>query len=340
MTPPAPAPGAPCLVTGAGGFVGVNLCRVLAGSGASSPGAAAPEVHGTVRPGGRSWRLAALESAARVHPVDLRDASAVRRLVREVRPRFVFHAAAHPAYRDGTLAERVLDDVLALAHLVDALAEAPLERLVVVGSSLAYGPGEAAHREDDPLRPASLRGALRAATSVLALGAARAGGLPVVELRVFSVYGPWEPLHRLVPRAIRAALAGEELALTAPDVHRGPRRDLVFVDDVAEACLRAATAPGVCGRAINVGTGREVANDEVVRAVERAVGRAIVTRPGAYPRHGTDAEHWRADVSRAAELLGWRPRHSLAEGLAVTVDWLREGLRAGGEAWLREGERR
>ncbi len=330
-----PVAGARCLVTGAAGFVGVNLCRVL-----SASGTAPAEVHGTVRPGGRTWRLGALEASARVHPVDLREPAAVRRLIREVRPRFVFHAAACSAYGGASLGDCALDGVAALAHLLDALAEAPAERVVVVGSSLAYGPGERAHREDDALRPASLRGAGRAAASVFALGAARGGGFPVVELRLFSVYGPWEPLHRLIPRALRAALDGEELPLTVPGPDGGPRRDLVFVDDVAEACLRAATAPGVDGLAINVGSGRETSNEEVVRAVERVTGRAIRTRPGRYPRHGTDAEHWLADVSRAGELLGWRPRRSLAEGLAVTADWLGEAARASGAAWLREGERR
>ncbi len=334
VTPPSPPPGTRCLVTGAAGFVGVNLCRALEGA------------HGVVRPGGREWRLPALPASARVHPVDLRDAEAVRRLFQEVRPRVVFHAAAHSAYDGASLGERARDDLLALAHLLDALiaaretTESPVERVVVLGSSLAYGPSARPHREDDRLRPASARGALRAAASDLALGAARAARLPIVELRLFSVYGPWEPLYRLVPRAIRAALTGEELPLTAPDAEGGPRRDPVFVADVVEACLRAATAPGIDGRAINVGSGSEVTNEEMVRAVERAVGRPVRARPGAYPHHGTDTAHWRADVSRAAELLGWRPRHALAEGLAVTVEWMREGLRTGGEEWLREGERR
>lgn len=308
------------LVTGAGGFVGVNLCRALAAAGAT--------VHGTVRPGGSTWRLPALTplaDAGRLHPVDLADASAVGRLLADAAPSVVFHAAVRSAYdREAELRQVVSDGVLAVATLLDALPGSPVRRLVLLGSSLVYDPGGAPYREDHPIRPTTLRGASKAAASLLALQRSRERSLPVTELRLFSVYGPWEPLHRLVPRTIRAALRGEELPLTAP----GLRRDPVFVDDVARACLAAATAPGVEGAAINVGSGREVANEEIVRAVEEAVGRPVHVRPGDYPAHRSDRAHWRADISRARDLLGWTPGHSLREGIAATVPWVEEQLAA------------
>ena len=298
------------LVTGAAGFVGVNVCRALAAAGA--------EPVGLVRPAGTRWRLPALGDAAEVVEVDLRDFDGLRRTVTRRPPEIVVHAAARSPYdRDAPLRTVVADDLLGLAHLLDVLAHLPCERLILLGSSLEYGPSEAPHREDDPLRPASRRGVVRAAATLLAHQAGREQELETVALRLFSVYGPWEPPHRLIPRAIRAALAGDELPLTPP----GLRRDPVFVDDVAEACLRAATAPGLAGETINVGSGRQVTNEEIVAAVGRATGRPIATRPGAYPPHGTDRTCWVADVARARELLAWRARHTLGEGLARTVAW-------------------
>lgn len=301
--------------------MGVNLCRGLAAAGV--------EVHGTVRPGGSAWRLPALSEAATVHAVDLAEAGSVRRLMAAVEPELVFHAAARSAYdREASLGATVADTVLALVHLLDAAAEAPLRRLVLLGSSLVYDPEGAPYREDHPLRPTTRRGAAKAAASLLALQHAREHRAPLVELRLFSVYGPWEPLHRLVPRALRAALLGEELPLTGP----GLRRDFVFVDDVVEACLGAARGgPELDGRAINVGSGREVANEELVRAVEEVTGRPVRTRPGAHPGHASDRAHWSADIGLARELLGWEPRRSLREGLARTVPWVEERL-AQGEA--------
>jgi nucleoside-diphosphate-sugar epimerase len=144
-------------------------------------------------------------------------------------------------------------------------------------------------------------------------------------VRLFSVYGPWEARHRLVPQAIRAALTGEELPLTGPEL----RRDFVFVDDVVDACLRAASVDAALGEAINIGTGVETANEELVAEVERVIGKEVRTRIGAYSARETDSAHWRADISKAKRLLGWEPRYTLAAGLARTAAWM-ESLPGGG----------
>ncbi len=301
------------LVTGAGGFVGANLCAALVSAG--------HETHAVLRPAGGRWRMPAIPSQAALHEVELTDYDAVRDLVNRVRPGVVFHAAAGSAYAGHPLRRIVADDVLVAAHLFDAVADVDLRRFVHLGSALEYGPCGRPHREDDPRRPTSVRGASKGAATLLALQQATAG-VPIVVLRVFSVYGPWEDPRRLVPRAIRAALRGEVLPLTPP----GIRRDFVFVDDVAEACLRAATAAGVVGEAINVGSGRQVANEEMVEAIGRAVGRPVRTAVGEYAPHATDRSCWVADVAKARRLLGWEPRHDLAGGLGKTVEWGREKL--------------
>ena len=126
--------------------------------------------------------------------------------------------------------------------------------------------------------------------------------------------------HRLVPTAIRAALQGTALPLTADDWYR----DFVFVEDVVEACLLAGTTPGIEGEIMNVGTGRQHSNREVVAAVETALGVPVKVRVGAYAPHATDTRHWVADVEKARSKLGWRARHSLEEGVRKTVAWVQE----------------
>jgi nucleoside-diphosphate-sugar epimerase len=95
----------------------------------------------------------------------------------------------------------------------------------------------------------------------------------------------------------------------------------VYVADVAEACLLASTTPGIGGEVINIGSGIETANEEVVRMIEQATRHQLRTEPGAYVPHSTDTEHWVADIRLAKNLLGWSPRYSLQQGLNQTVDW-------------------
>jgi nucleoside-diphosphate-sugar epimerase len=302
------------LVTGAAGFLGVNLCQALAEAGA--------EVHGTVRPGGREWRLPALRRRASVHAVDLCAYPAVRELFARLQPEVVFHAAVADAYTEAGARGAVLDTVLTLANVLDSASEQGLERLVLLGSSLVYGSSSAAHTENAPLRPASSRGAVKAASSLLAQEHARRTGLALVELRIFSVYGPWEPWHRLVPSALRAALLDEVLPLTAP----GLRRDYVFVGDVVDACLRAATVPAGLPNIFNIGAGQEVSNEELAAAVREVTGRPLRVAPGTFASRPTDTAHWLADPTLARDVLGWQPRHSLRAGLEATLPWMEEQL--------------
>jgi nucleoside-diphosphate-sugar epimerase len=132
-------------------------------------------------------------------------------------------------------------------------------------------------------------------------------------LRAFQVYGPDDHPHRLVPTVLRAARAGDMLPLTAP----GMRRDWIHVDDVVEACVRVALADELpAGQVLNIGTGRQVANEELVALVERVSGRTVRLAPGAHPGCPWDTSSWVCDPSLARHLLGWEAKVTLEEGLA------------------------
>ncbi len=312
--------GARVLVTGAAGFLGANLVRALLEDGA--------EVHGLVRRGTSSWRLAGLTGELALHAADLTDVEGLGGAVAAARPEVVFHTAAaggHPASRsERETALRV--SVLGTANLLEELRWNEVGRFVHVGSSLEYGPKPGPVTEADVLEPATFRGAVKAAATLLCLQLAHAAARPVTVLRPLSVYGPWEQPSRLVPSAVRAARYGEPLPLTA----RGAGRDFVFVDDVVEACLLVARAGGeVDGEIVNIGSGIRTSNEELVAAVERITGRRIVTLPGRYPSSPPDTGTWLADVTKARELLDWTPRHTLDQGLAETVEWFRAREEAG-----------
>jgi len=301
------------LVTGASGFVGANLVR-----GALAHGA---EVHVIVRPSSRLWRIEELLPRIHVHEADVADARAVGAAVTTASPQVVFHSAmagGHPRNR-AEREEMLRTSVSGTASLLEASWNAGVERFVHLGSWLEYPPRASPLREDVAADPASFRGAAKAAATHLCRQFSRERKWPLVVLRLFSVFGPWETSTRFVPSAIRAALEGGELTLTPP----GVRRDFVFVDDVVEACLLAAMADVSPGEVINVGSGREHANEEIVALVERASGRTVRVRSGEHPLGVHDGVHCAAEIHRAREVLGWAPRHSLAEGIARFVEWVR-----------------
>ena len=302
------------LLTGAGGFVGAELVRELLRRGA--------EVHAVVRRGSKLRRLEEILERLSIHEADVTDREALRRIFDSIHPIYVFHAAVERA-SDSTEARRstLRTNVEGTLNLLEAAVFAGSVRgLVHLGGSLEYGVKSEPMKESDCLEPSTFYGATKAASTLVAQQFAREHALPLVLLRLFSVYGYGEAASRLIPTAIIAALEDRPLDLTAP----GYRRDLIFVSDAVDASLRAAQAARVAaGEILNVGTGRQWSNEEVVELIQEIVGRPVRVRAGAYPARRSDASHWVADTRKAARLLGWEPRHTLREGLQKTVEWLR-----------------
>jgi nucleoside-diphosphate-sugar epimerase len=291
------------LVTGAGGFVGGHLVARLLDEGW--------DVVGTVRPGRpRPARL-----GGEIVPVDLSDPEATAGVARDADPDVAFLLAAARSEDASTAAVNALSGM----WVVDALP-ARCQAVVHLGSSTEYGDMGGPMAEEAPLRPRGFFGATKAAGSLLVTAAAARRSLRAAVLRPFQVYGPLDHPTRFVPTVLRAAHRGDVLALTQP----GYRRDWIYVDDVVEACLRAATAGHLPpNQALNLGTGRQVANEELVAEAERVTSRTIRVTVGGHPGREWDTRSWVCDPSLARELLGWEAKVPLDDGLARC--WEAEG---------------
>ena len=275
------------LVTGAGGFVGAHLCRRLEDDG---------------------WRVLRATRDA----VDLTDPVATASFACRADPDVIFDLAATraestPAQRAATIAVNAYSGGWA----INAVGER-CRTVVRLGSSTEYAEADGPMDETTPLRSRGFFGATKAAGSALVTAAAAARGMRATVLRAFQVYGPGDKPHRLVPTALRAARSGEALPMTAP----GMRRDWIHVDDVVEACLRAALADHLPpGQVLNVGTGVQTANEELVALVERVSARPVRMAAGAHPGCPWDTSSWVSDPSLAADLLGWQAKVDLEDGL-------------------------
>jgi nucleoside-diphosphate-sugar epimerase len=298
------------LVTGAAGFVGANLVRRLLAEG--------HDVRAAVRPGSDQWRLADVD-VERVK-VDIRDRSAVEEMLETTQPEWIFHLAAHGAYSWQTDRRAILETtLLATIDLLEAAAARGFDALVQAGSSSEYGYKDHAPSEDEAPEPNSEYAAAKAAATLYAGYLAREQGLHVVTLRLYSVYGPWENRSRFIPTLVEHCLRGELPPLVNPDV----ARDFVFVDDVCDAFVRAATADVAPGSVYNVGSGSQTTVAEVVEIARRLFGVAAEPQWGSMPDRAWDTNVWVAHPARAERELGWRPRIDLRDGLAETADWLR-----------------
>ncbi|HEX9993870.1 MAG TPA: NAD-dependent epimerase/dehydratase family protein [Acidimicrobiales bacterium] len=306
------------VVTGAAGFVGSRVAECLLDGGHRVVGvdALTPDYD----PARKRANLAGLAGRPGWEAVeaDLRAAD-VRALLAGADA--VCHLAARPGVRSswGTeFAGYAEHNVVATARVLEAAAGAGVGRVVLASSSSVYGTGAAVPtREDAPVRPHSPYGVTKAAAEHLAGAFAANFGLPVTVLRFFTVYGPRQRPDMAVGRMVEAALGGPPYRRLGPPA----RRDLTFVDDTARATVAAVDADLPPGTVLNVGSGRSVSMAEVEALVAAAVGRPPpVEEAGAEPG---DVDRTEADVTRAADLLGWEPAVALADGIAAQVAWRR-----------------
>jgi nucleoside-diphosphate-sugar epimerase len=303
-----PLRGAAVLVTGASGFIGRHLVARLVLAGA--------RVLATTRAAAPPPDLAA-ESGAGVewHRLDLGDAGAVAALVARLRPDLVLHLASLvKGARDRALVLPSFEANLAsTVRLLDAAAEHGCRRFVQLGS-LEEPP------IDEPARaPASPYAAAKAAATAYCRMYAELYGLPVVVARVFMVYGPGpQDAAKLVPYVTRTLLRGE-----TPRLSSGRRAvDWIYVEDVVEGLLRLATAEGVAGRVIDLGSGELATVADVVRRLYRILGRRDEPPFGSLDDRPLEQVR-RADLAATAAALGWRPAVDLDSGLRRTVAWFR-----------------
>ena len=142
-------------------------------------------------------------------------------------------------------------------------------------------------------------------------------GFPATVVRPFNIYGPRQDQRFLLPSIIQQAIHADEIRVMDLE----PRRDYVFVDDVADAFLACAGAPSDF-EVYNVGSGESYSVGEVAAIIMRLVGRQLPIISAA-ERRESEIMETRADIAKARESLGWEPKFSIEAGLRTLVDSVR-----------------
>ncbi|MGW4896609.1 NAD-dependent epimerase/dehydratase family protein [Kitasatospora sp. NPDC004240] len=228
----------------------------------------------------------------------------------------VFHLAAVPGVRDSwgeLFGEYSACNVHATERVLTACEAVGVPRLVYASSSSVYGASSGRPvPEDAQPRPESPYAVSKLAGEQLCLAHARRTGSTVtaVALRLFTVYGPRQRPDMLIGRALAAALGGSALDLYGDG---GQRRDFTFVGDVVTGAIAAARTP-LASSVLNIGAGISTSVLDVLKTVEGLTGRTVPVNR--LPAQAGDVDFTLADHSRAVELLGWKPRTTLVQGIS------------------------
>jgi len=315
------------LITGVTGFAGSHLADHLL---EAVPGA---EVHGLYRWRSRRENIGHLEGRVSLAECDIRDATATREVVEDLRPDYIFHLAAQSFVPTSWKApqESLSTNILGQLNIFEAVRKAGLDcRIQVAGSSEEYGmvrPDEIPIGEDQPLRPLSPYAVSKVAQDALGYQYFMSYGMKIVRTRGFNHTGPRRP-SVFVCSDFARQVAEIEMGLRPPVIRVGnleARRDFTDVRDTVRAYW-LALSEGEPGQVYNVATGRSWAIAEVLDMLIAISGVKVRVEEDPARLRPSDVPRLEGDAARLREATGWEPRIPFERTLSDLLDYWRERL--------------
>jgi UDP-glucuronate 4-epimerase len=323
------------LVTGAAGFIGSKVCRLLLDGGHDVVGI--DNLNSAYDPRLKHWRLRELNAAPhfRFEQVDIADFAATERFFEResreggtgggARRNAPFDAVLNLAARAG-VRPSVLDPWIyfqtnadGTLNLLELCRRCGIKKFVLSSTSSLYG----AHNpvpfaeDTDTNRPLSPYAASKKAAEAIAFTYYHLHGLDVTVLRYFTVYGPAGRPDMSVFRFMRKIAEGEPITVFGDGTQQ---RDFSYVDDIARGTVAALKPLGF--EVINLGGDRPIRLDYVISQIAELVGRKPIIEYR--PAHPADVPATWANVAKARQLLDWLPEVAIEEGLHRTAVWYRE----------------
>ena len=311
------------LVTGAAGFIGSHLTEALARAGA--------RVRALVHYNSRGdWghldRLdPALHQGIEVDAGDIRDPFYVAEAAKGAE--VIFHLAAliPIPYSYRAPQEYLETNIRGTLNVLEAARRHGTPRVLHTSTSETYGTAQYTPiDEKHPLQGQSPYSASKIAADKLVESYFCSFSTPVVTLRPFNAYGPRQSARAFLPTVLTQALTGDVVRVGSLE----PVRDMNYVEDTVDGFVRAASAPGIEGQVLNLGSGRGVSMRELLDLAIRATGRnvRIETEARRVRPEKSEVMELIADAGRARAALGWQPRVTLEQGVERTAAWIRDHL--------------
>jgi NAD dependent epimerase/dehydratase len=313
------------LVTGAGGFIGSHLVDELLGRGAE----VTAFVHYNAR---NDWgmlegRYTEKTPNLTVIAGDVTDSLFVKKAVSG--KEYVFHLAALIGIPYSYVAPEsyINTNIRGTLNVMQACLDEKVERVVHTSTSEVYGTAQYTPIDEvHPLQGQSPYSASKIGADKIAESFFCSFGLPVTTIRPFNTFGPRQSTRAVIPTIITQALTSDTVKLGSLT----PIRDLTFVKDTANGFIKLAESKMTIGTTVNTGSGRGVTIGELAEIIIRQVNpdAEIVCEEQRVRPDKSEVMELLCNNRKAEELAGWKPGYTLEEGLALTIEWMKEHIAA------------
>lgn len=309
------------LVTGSGGFIGSHLAERLVALGARTRGL----VHYNST-GHTGWlHTSPVKDDIEIIFGDICDRDSLRRAIKGVD--IIFHLAALIGipYSYHAPLSYLRHNIEGTINVLQGALDFDVKLVVQTSTSEVYGTARYVPiDEDHPLQGQSPYSASKIGADKWAQAFYQSFSLPVTIVRPFNTFGPRQSARAVIPTIITQAL-------TQPEVHLGnlePTRDFSFVADTADGFVRIAECPEAIGQVVNIGSGREISIGDLATTILNLteIEKPILSDKERVRPSQSEVKRLCADCTKARELTGWQPKHTLRDGLFQTIEWVKEHL--------------
>jgi UDP-glucose 4-epimerase len=314
------------MVTGGLGFIGSNLARALVDLGADVllVDALIPDY------GGNPFNIDGIADRVRVHLADVRQEGAMDYLVRD--RDVIFNLAGQVSHIDSMrdpYTDLEINCRSQLSILEACRKSSPGVKVVYAGTRQVYGrPASLPVTEQHLVRPTDVNGINKAAGEYYHLVYNNVFGVRACSLRLTNVYGPRQLVKHnrqgFIGGFIRLAIEDREIEIYGDG---SQRRDFVYVDDAADAFLRAGASDGCNGEVFNIGGTEPISHRDLVNVLIETAGSGrfrFVEWPA--EKKAIDIGDFYTDSSKFCAATGWAPQVTLADGLRRTLAYYRAHL--------------
>lgn len=300
------------LITGASGFVGSHVARLLVAEGC--------EVYALVRESSNRWRIRDILPSMYLRQSDLVAFENVNTYLQEIKPELCIHLAWYAVPGKYLNSQENLDSIQASINLLSQLAELGCKRFVGIGTCFEYDLSLGYLSESSLTKPITLYAATKVALSTILQQFAQITEMEVAWIRLFYQYGPMEDERRLIPGIISSLLRDEVVKTT-----KGEQiRDFLHIEDVASA-IWAVAKSNVSG-VVNVGSGQPVTVGQIALELGNLLGKPDLIHLGALPYRPNDPMFICANNELLRKKTDWTPKYNLTTGLKNTIKWYKDHL--------------
>ncbi|MCA2711334.1 MAG: NAD(P)-dependent oxidoreductase [Microcystis sp. M015S2] len=300
------------LITGASGFVGSHVARLLVAEGC--------EVYALVRESSNRWRIRDILPSMYLRQSDLVAFENVNTYLQEIKPELCIHLAWYAVPGKYLNSQENLDSIQASINLLSQLAELGCKRFVGIGTCFEYDLSLGYLSESSLTKPITLYAATKVALSTILQQFAQITEMEIAWIRLFYQYGPMEDERRLIPSVISSLLRDEVVKTT-----KGEQiRDFLHIEDVASA-IWAVAKSNVSG-VVNVGSGQPVTVGQIALELGNLLGKPDLIHLGALPYRPNDPMFICANNELLRKKTDWTPKYNLTTGLKNTIEWYKVHL--------------